>query len=62
MMTKAELEALVSEAAAKVLVLEASHRRYEWLKKFATQMHLDELAERDASEWDEYIDKAANRR
>lgn len=35
--------------------------RYYWLREHATGYHLDNLADLDEDEWDNYIDKAINR-
>lgn len=61
-MTKAELEAQLIEAKAALLIAVKNSNRYKWLRESATQMNLDELAEKDEKEWDRYIDGAMNRR
>ena len=60
-MTKAELESMLSDAQGIIQRMSRDVERYRWVKQSATQMHLDELAEMDAAEWDAYIDKARNR-
>ena len=60
-MTKSELIAEIAMLHDLVDKLQGMATRYHWLRSYASQMHLDELADMDQEEWDSYIDKAMNR-
>lgn len=60
-MTKSELIAEIAMLHDLVDKLQGMAARYHWLRGYASQMHLDELADMDQEEWDSYIDKAMNR-
>ena len=60
-MTKAELMAQVVMLEDIIGQLQGHATRYMWLRQYASGIHMDTLAEMDADEWDEYIDKAINR-